>query len=115
MNLPQVEMTQAEYAEIYRDYKGTEEVENSHRVRVAIVKHQRIAVFLTDSKIHAKPQPSVSPEPTPPAPVTSRPTYEIPHEQKKAQELQAALNTAKQFVVVPALFPTPPALCSQDG
>lgn len=113
MNLPQVEMTQAEYAEIYRDYKGTEEVENSHRVRVAIVKHQRIAVFLTDSKIHAKPQPSVSPEPTPPAPVTSRPTYEIPHEQKKAQELQAALNMAKQFVVVPALFPTPPALAAK--
>jgi hypothetical protein len=109
MNLPQVEMLQAEYAEIYRDYKGTEEIENSHRIRVAIVRHQRVAVFLTDSKIHAKPHPSVSPEPMPSALVASRPTYEIPHEQKKAQELQTALNTPKQFVMVPELFPTTPS------
>ena len=63
-------MTKAEYAKIYRDYKGTELV-NGHRVRTAMVSKDHpdmpaekkegyggtthCAIFLTDSKEHPKP------------------------------------------------------------
>lgn len=54
--LPQVEMTKAEYANIHTDYKGTATVENSHRVRVALIKSHRVCVFITDSKTNVKPE-----------------------------------------------------------
>ena len=53
--LSQVDMTSEEYARIDTNYKGTIIVEGSHRMRVAMVKHARVAVFLTDSKTHVKP------------------------------------------------------------
>lgn len=53
--LPQVEMTAAEYAKIYVDYKGTR-LCGSHRVRSAIHGSPSgrglVCVFLTDSKVH---------------------------------------------------------------
>jgi SAM-dependent methyltransferase len=53
---PQVEMTQAEYAKIGTDYKGTHVVGGSHRVRTCVRQHARVCVFLTDSKVHAVPE-----------------------------------------------------------
>ena len=60
--LSQVDMTSEEYAKIDANYKGTIIVEGSHRMRVAMVKHARVAVFLTDSKTHVKPAPSAGKE-----------------------------------------------------
>ena len=58
----QVEMTKTEYNRINKDYKGTRPVEGTHRVRVAMVGGDRgtslASVFLTDSKIHDKPEPA---------------------------------------------------------
>ena len=53
--MEQIEMTQAEYAAIYTDYKGTAEVDGTHRVRMCMRQHRRVAVFITDSKTHEKP------------------------------------------------------------
>ena len=57
----QIEMTKAEYAKIYTDNKGTAIVENSHRVRTyfkaASGQYQHFVVFLTDNKVHEKPEP----------------------------------------------------------
>ncbi len=55
---PQVDMTKAEYAKIYTDYKGTRTVENTHRVRIAIKAHEWFTFFITDGKIHVKPEPA---------------------------------------------------------
>ena len=65
---PLLEMTKAEYASIPSDYKGGQQV-GDHRVRVAIAvylpadrrpaglsRHAYGYVFLTDSKVHAKPE-----------------------------------------------------------
>jgi hypothetical protein len=51
-------MTQAEYAQINKDYKGTRIVGNSHRVRTAMVGHSLVCVFLTDAKTHEPPEAS---------------------------------------------------------
>lgn len=64
----QVEMTKAEYKNIYHDWKGTKLINNDHRVRVAIIydpsdtkksgygrKLLDVCVFITDSKEHKKP------------------------------------------------------------
>jgi hypothetical protein len=59
----QVEMTKAEYAAIRKDYKGGQKIGGTHRVKVAMNAfingksgHGYSAVFLTDSKEHAKPE-----------------------------------------------------------
>jgi len=57
MHYPQVEMTQAQYAAINIDYKGTRVVGNSHRVRTAMQRHTLVCVFLTDAKTHTPPDP----------------------------------------------------------
>jgi hypothetical protein len=55
----QVEMTKAEYARKHREYKGTKKVDSSHRVRTVSAGAGQInAVFLTDSKVHEKPEPA---------------------------------------------------------
>lgn len=55
---PQVEMTRAEYSKIDSSYKGGKLVEGTHRVRIAC--HSALkgysVVFLTDSKVHPKPE-----------------------------------------------------------
>lgn len=58
--LPVVKMTAAEYAAIYRDYKGTYLTTKGFRVRTTIHApgqkiHGTVAVFLTDSKAHTPP------------------------------------------------------------
>ncbi len=56
IHYPQVPMTQAEYAQINKDYKGTRIVGSSHRVRTAMVGHSLVCVFLTDAKTHEPPE-----------------------------------------------------------
>lgn len=56
IEVPVVSMTKAEYAEIHDDYKCTRIVGGSHRYRVAMKLHKTVGVFLSDSKVHAKPE-----------------------------------------------------------
>lgn len=109
---PQVEMTQAEYARIPTDYKGTREVDHSHRIRTCMRQHQLVCVFLTDSKVHEKPAP-VAPSPVDPAP---RPQYKPEPPSEKEEKLDAARETLKagvQVVSAPQLFPTPADLAAR--
>lgn len=109
IHYPQVEMTQAEYTRINQDYKGTRVVEHSHRVRTTMQRHSLVCVFLTDSKVHAKP---AAQEPPPPKP---RPVYTpvdrlpVPPDPER-QQIDAMRDTLKagvQVVSAPQLFPTP--------
>jgi protein-L-isoaspartate O-methyltransferase len=109
IHYPQVEMTQAQYAAINQDYKGTRVVGHSHRVRVAM-QHtggaRLVCVFLTDSKVHEVPQAKD-------APVRERPTlrpYTPPTPKPDAAAFDAMRKTLKagvQVVSAPQLFPTP--------
>jgi phospholipid N-methyltransferase len=106
--LGQKEMTKAEYAKIWKDYKGTRIVEGSHKVRTAMIGHQLFAVFLTDSKMHEKPE-AVTPSPVrlpePRAPRPSRPA--TPPERTVFDDMKQSLKTGVQVVSAPQLFPTP--------
>lgn len=111
MFYPQVEMTQAEYARISADYKGTSVVGNSHRVRTAMVKHSLVCVFLTDSKVHDIPE-AMEPTPRAPRPV---PTY-TPRpieEPTPFDAMRESLKAGVQVVSTPQLFPTPPELAQR--
>jgi protein-L-isoaspartate O-methyltransferase len=113
---PQVEMKQAEYADIWTDYKGTRVVEGSHRVRTAMIKHSLVCVFLTDSKVHEKPAPvdrtaaleeMADRRPTPRPYVAPEPT--------EFDAMKDALRSgvAVQVVSAPQLFPTPSKLAAR--
>jgi protein-L-isoaspartate O-methyltransferase len=113
MTLPQMEMTRAEYARIYTDHKGTSECENSHRVRIAIIKHDRVAVFITDSKVHPKPEAKERQEPEPrPLPTPEHHVYAEP-ERTKFDDLKETLKAGIQVVSAPQLFPTPHDLAAR--
>lgn len=104
---PQIEMTSAEYAKLHDDYKGTHVVEYSHRVRICFRASKSAAVFLTDSKVHAKPAPGTPPEPrrrvyTPPQP------REKSEAERAIEQLQAGVTAGVQVVSCDQLFPTPP-------
>lgn len=102
----QVEMLQADYAKIYADYKGTRVIGNSHRVRTAVIKHDHVCVFLTDSKVHVPPPP-VDPKPREPRPI---PTYAPKPAEPEAAKFEALAETLKagvQVVSANQLFPTP--------
>ncbi len=115
MNLPQKRMTQAEYAAINQDYKGTRVVDNSHRVRSAMIAHGLFCVFLTDSKVHKRPDPLPAPDRTPkprPAPIPQEPKPEdLKREQFQAME--SSLKAGVQVVSANQLFPTPPDLAAR--
>ncbi len=119
IHYPQIEMSQAEYAKIYADYKGTRVVSNSHRVRTTMQRHSLVCVFLTDSKVHAIPEPREAPVRTPPIARprvldsdVSKPTEPaIPQETIDA--MKSALKTGVQVVSAPQLFPTPPEVARQ--
>lgn len=114
MHLTQIEMTQAQYAEIHTDYKGTRVVEHSHRVRTALTRDPGGAhydrtlytVFLTDSKIHAKPSAVEPQAPALPAPREIRP-YQPP-ERTVYDDMKASLREGIKVLTAPQLFPTPP-------
>lgn len=125
--LEQIELTSAEYMHINEDCRGTREVDNSHRIRIAIVSRNEdgairrfagyqgktYAIFLTDSKTHEKPAPIEPQPPTPPAP---RPEYKpapVSDVQAKIAAAEAALKSGVQVAVAPQLFPTPAALAER--
>ena len=113
-NYRQVEMTQEEWNKIYNDYKGTEIVENSHRVRVALLHKngsaERICVFITNSKVHKKPEPKekiiMLKDPIV-KPYIPQPEKE---EKKEFDALKQSLKDGIKIVVAEQLFPTPPAI-----
>ncbi len=103
--LPQIEMTKADYAKIHNDYKGTRIVERSHKVRIAIIRQNWSAVFLTDSKVHVKPEPGPAPAPRAPR-FPSRAPYVAP-ERTAFDEMKDSLKAGVKVVSAPQLFPTP--------
>lgn len=110
IHYPQVEMTQAQYAAINVDYKGTRVVEGSHRVRIAMVRMSSVSVFLTDSKEHEKPAP-VDRTAALEELADSRPqrAYVAPPPPTEFDAMKEALRkgVAVQVVSAPQLFPTP--------
>jgi phospholipid N-methyltransferase len=111
-SLRQVDMTGAEYSYIDSNYKGTAIVEGSHRVREAIQKHQRVCVFITDSKTHEKP-PAAEPKPSESIllPVhLPRERDPVSEESKMFEGLRDQLREGVKVVSAPQLFPTPPGL-----
>ncbi|KAF0234886.1 DUF3560 domain-containing protein [Fundidesulfovibrio putealis] len=110
----QVEMTQAEYAAIWRDYKGTRMVDNSHRVRIAIVKSALVCVYLTDAKVHERPATIEVEAPKPqPRPIVPAPSKEENEDDKAFQALKEAAKKPVEVKAVPQLFPTPNAIAEQ--
>ncbi len=116
---PQIEMTKAEYAKLYDDYKGTRIVGGSHRVRIAVIKRCWYCVFLTDSKVHDKPAPvdnTSSLEVALDVAAMTRPVYvppQVTEEQKEVKAMRDALKTGIKTVVAPQLFPTPPEIAAR--
>ncbi len=112
-HLPQKEMTSAEYAKIHPEYKGTRVVNNSHRVRTAVLRlGERVCVFITDAKTH------VPPEAVAPQPVTEPRRFPVmvsePSDvEKKIEQLRKAVNAGVKVVSADQLFPTPPELAER--
>lgn len=116
----QVDMTKAEYTKINTDYKGTNVVENSHRVRITILhspSYERVTVFLTDSKTHLKPEPIEKKEINPDLIRRAiAPTYQEKKPDPQAAKFDAmkeSLKTGVQTVSAPQLFPTPPDIAAR--
>jgi protein-L-isoaspartate O-methyltransferase len=112
IHYPQVAMTQAEYARINRDYKGTRVVGNSHRVRTAMVRHSLVCVFLADAKTHPAPA-AIERKASPPRiapPSSSRRVDDTPAE---IGAMRQSLRAGISVTAVPQLFPTPAALAAR--
>lgn len=112
----QVDMTKAEYAKIYTDYKGARlGPDKAHRFRTAMIRHDLVSVFITDSKEHPAPTGEALPPPHPAAriPDPPAPTYRTPRAEADPQASlfdamrQTLRNGGVQVVAVPQLFPTP--------
>jgi len=103
---PQVEMTQAQYTRINKDFKATRVVENSHRIRTAMMNSRLVCVFLTDSKVHVKP--AAKEKVTPELPAVKLANFERKEVARtKFDELRDRLKDGVQVTVAPQLFPTP--------
>lgn len=117
---PQMEMTQAEYKKIYDDYKGTRIIDNSHRIRIALIRREgggmfnrdHVAVFLTDSKTHTKPEPIEKKVKLPEPPTTTRAAYVEP-ERTEFDDMKDSLKAGVKVVSANQLFPTPTDLAEQ--
>ncbi len=118
LHYAQVEMTQAEYAKIYHDYKGTRVVHNSHRVRTAVIRSAHVCVFLTDSKQHTPPESVALSAPKMPSIEQMQKETERLRRANEAREaakvesapfdaLREQLRTGVKVVSTPQLFPTP--------
>lgn len=111
----QIEMTKAEYSRIHSDDKGTDTVENSHRVRVCMRRTEdgfsRFCVFLTDSKTHEKPEPVEKKQPD--FPETIKSTYYVKPEKTEFDEMKEALKNGVKTVTADQLFVTPPDLAQK--
>lgn len=132
----QVEMTKEQYNQVPADYKGGKEVENSHRVRVCIgcyipgvknqievrqdeterfnITHRYYTVFLTDSKVHEKPEPAQNEKPEPRPRPTVQHMFHAPNEKDvKIEQLRGSIKAGVQVVSAPQLFPTPPEIAEK--
>jgi predicted RNA methylase len=126
--LPQIKMTSAQYQAIYSEQRGTREIDNSHRIRVARVALNDdgtpkrfagfggclYAVFLTDSKTHERPAPIEKQViiPPPREPVTREPVEADPRAAEFAQ-LKEQAKHGVEVVTAPELFVTPPELAQR--
>jgi hypothetical protein len=121
---PQVEMTQAEYVAINKDYRAARlGPDKLHRFRTAMIKHSLVSVFLTDSKEHAEPKPAEPKEieglpPTERAPrivgyAAPQPRFDDPKD-AEFQALREQVKTGVQVVTAAQLFPTPRDLAEQS-
>jgi protein-L-isoaspartate O-methyltransferase len=109
---PQIEMTAAEWAKIPSDYKSARLVDNSHRVRTAMRNHALVSVFITDSKVHARPA-RIEPAPPEPRPApTYTPRAPDPGE-AEADAMRASLKAGVKAIGVPQLFETPQDLAER--
>lgn len=143
--LPQLEMTKEAYTKIYSDHRGTQTIENSHRVRSAMVRlrdypqfrtqadndhakshgencvriYQTVAVFLTDSKEHTKPDAKPKPESIIELRQPLTQYQHTPPERTQFDDIKDSLRTGVKVVSTPQLFPTPPdlakRLCDEAG
>jgi protein-L-isoaspartate O-methyltransferase len=112
IHYPLLEMTQAEYAKINTDYKGTRLVGNSHRVRTAMRNHSLFYIFLTDAKMHTPPPPIA---PKPKEYIVVDPGTWTPA-QPQAEAFDAMKDSLKAGVTVITanqLFPTPATLATR--
>ncbi len=127
----QVEMSKAEFKKCYDDYKGTWTADNSHRVRMVMNfdKKKRkttwpsfmggeggrreYCVFLTDSKVHKKPEPIENEVKETPLQkrlekaLNSGGNHKAP-ERTEYDDFKDSLKEGVQTVSAPQLFPTPP-------
>jgi protein-L-isoaspartate O-methyltransferase len=155
----QVEMTKAEYTKLGKDSRWTLMVDGTHRVKSTSVlwcpdrikkpllegketgtayhnaAHQRVAVFLTDSKVHDIPEPEPEPDNTEEqarikaeldaldkadaekaarnaAPESPKTTY-TPPERTEFDAMKESLEAGISTVSAPQLFPTPPDIAAQ--
>ncbi len=124
-----VEMTSAQYQNIYEDYRGTSTVNGTHRVRTAIVmkdgslkrfphhsESMHAVVFLTDAKTHTPPA-IVTQAPTPPKEIAPPArTYTPAPRDPDADKFGALKDSLKAGVTAFSanqLFPTPPEIVRQ--
>lgn len=123
LHYPQVEMTQAAYAKIPNDYKGTRVVGHSHRVRTSMQPgFKLVCVFLTDSKVHDVPEDKAAPIREMPE-MEPRILVEEPKPEAEAaarfEDLKEKLRSGVKAVSASQLFPTPPELarrmCDEAG
>jgi protein-L-isoaspartate O-methyltransferase len=112
IHYPQVSMTQAAYAQINKDYKGTRVVGNSHRVRTALIRHSLVCVFLTDAKIHAAPE-AIGRTMEPPCVAPASSPRRVDDTPADIRAMRESLRGGVSVVAVPQLFPTPAALAAR--
>ena len=149
-HFPQYEITKADYAKAPKDNRGTRTTaDGSHRFKICIGhyvpaymaqpaaddtarmnrKHSYVAVFITDSKEHAKPEPEVieaedisETEQGKAIAEDIRPTYQepspAPSQEDSAPTMGESIEAMKEtlrnggvkVISAPQLFPTPPEI-----
>ncbi|MCZ2134617.1 MAG: DUF3560 domain-containing protein [Burkholderiales bacterium] len=128
-------MTKAEWSAIHNDYKGTRlAADKTHRVRIAMIAHALVPVFLTDAKEHPRPgqDPAVDARIEAGRAALAANTAAIaearrqnrallhrderpalPADPAQLQALRDRLAAGVEVVHAPQLFPTPPALAAR--
>ena len=108
-------MTKAEYAKIYRDYKGMRMVRGA-RVRTAVVRGALVPIYLSDSKRVDPPQTGGDDVPRFRDYVPEVRSTSIPRpapESNAFDAMKQSLRAGVQVVSAPQLFPTPYELASR--